>query len=332
MVLHAIRRAILWLLVPCCLLHAQKPNDTLSPAAPLPGVIALAAAQQIRLQGIAAPIAAPTLAPGDKITALFTLSDSGQAAQWLAEVTIVPLTQEERGAKPSWSVIYTGGGNEFHLDSPPAAYALRMFGPVLREPALADGWPERRARFTLSEDFLVFGFDRMCELALRLRERGEEIRMGFTTGPFPPDQIAWDKAWAARTGFTRADELVCAKQGFATVEFLMLADRTPGFRDIVTAAVKKPSLWTAVRRMNFGLFFNYDWKRLIRDDGAKYGVKDPVYTLPFALTVFGTHVANGAWIVTAARPPLLACAGVIGLIIEPPDSPSKRLEMRVIAA
>ena len=332
MALRTAGHAILCLLFSVGLLHAEEAEDTHPPAAPLPGVIALAAAQHIPLHGIDAPLATPTLAPGDRITALFTLTDAGQVKQWLAEVTIVPLAEKERGAKPRYSVIYSGDGNEFHLDSPPVAYALRMFGPVLREPAPTGDWPVKQARFTLDEDFLSFGFDRMCDLALRLRERGEEIRLGFTTGPFPPDQIAWGKAWAARTGFTRDDEMTCAKQSFATVEFLMLADRTPGFREILTAAVKKPSLWTAIRRMNFGLFFRYDWKRLTRADGAGYGVEDPVYTLPFALTVFGTHVANGAWVVTAARPPLLACAGVIGLIVEPPDRPGRRLEMRVIAA
>ncbi len=299
---------------------------------PLPTVTALAAAQKISLDGIASPRAVSRLRPGDRLSALFTLTDAGRVQQWLADVEIVPLTDEERRAKPPETVIYSGAGGEFHLDSPPAAFALRMFGPVTAAPPPTSGWPEKHARFTLRENFLSFGFDRMGDVVLRLRAVNDEIRVGFMTGAFAADQLAWGKDWARRVGFTREDELVCAKQAFATYEFLQLALHTPGFKEIFEATIKKPSIWTAVRKRNFGCFFNYDWARVTRLDGAAFGVTDQVYQLPFQLLLFGTHVADGVWTVTAARPPLLACAGILGLTIVPPDRLNKRLELRVLAA
>ena len=85
--------------------------------------------------------------------------------------------------------------------------------------------------------------------------------------------------------------------------------------------------------MNFGLWFSYDWKSVVRSSGEPYGLAFPVtYALPFSLTMFGKHIANGSWLVTEARPPMLASAGIVGLAVEPPDNKGKRLELRVIAA
>jgi hypothetical protein len=38
------------------------------------------------------------------------------------------------------------------------------------------------------------------------------------------------------------------------------------------------------------------------------------------------------WLATAARPPLLASAGVLALTVGPPDNKEKYLELHVIAA
>ena len=305
------------------------------PAPPLPAVVALAAARRIPLEGIDSIREAQTLRAGDAITLLFTLVESGHQQQWLAEVKVVALSDEERRSKPSDATIYSGSGNEFHLKSAPAAFALRMFGPFQDGTATGTQMPavaEKAARFTVKEDFLSFGFDRMCEVALRLRPIGREINLGFATGPFSKEQIGWGKQWVRDTGFTPDDELTCAKQGFATVEFLSLAQHTPGLQDIAQAAVEMPSLWSALRKMDFGKWFNYDWKKVTRLDGTPQGFSAPVYALPFGLTMFGSHVANGTWLVTAARPPLLACSGVLGLTVTPPNGKDKRLEMRLVAA
>jgi hypothetical protein len=303
---------------------------------PLASVVALAAAQHIPMQGIDPARETQVLRPGDALTVLFTLFENGHLQQWLAEIKVVPLSDEERRAKPREEVMYSGTGKEFHLGSAPAAFALRMFGP-LRDPDGAvrssGAVAEKRARFLVQEDFLSFGYDRFGELGLRLRAIGQEPRLGIMTGRFSEKDIAWYKRWVETTGFTPEDELICVKQSFALVEFLKIAQHTPGFKEIVEATIEIPSIWSVVQTRSFSTYFTYDWKNVQRLDGTPYGLASSgVYVLPFGLTMFGKHVANGSWLATAARPPLLASAGVVGLTVGPPDNKEKYLELHVIAA
>ena len=303
---------------------------------PLARVVALAAAQHIPLQGIDPARDTEVMRSGDALTVLFTLFESGHLQQWLAEIKVVPLTDEERRAKPREDIMYSGTGNEYRLASAPEAFALRMFGPLREATAVAPSSEpvlEKHARFLVQEDFLSFGYDRFGELILRLRTLGLVPGIGVTTGRFSEKDIVGGKRWAEKAGFTSADELICVKQGFALVEFLKIAQRTPGFKEIVEATIEIPSIWSVLRTRKLGVFFDYDWKSVQRLDGTPYGLASSgVYVLPFGLTMIGKHVANGSWFATAARPPLLASAGVVGLIVGPPDHKEKYLELHVIAA
>ncbi len=211
-----------------------------------------------------------------------------------------------------------------------------MFGPWRESnaSALPGKTPtEKRARFLVQEDFLSYGFDRYSELVLRLRTVGKEPLLGVMTGRFQEKDIAWFKQWAAEARFTPEDELNCVKQAFAQLEFLKIAQHTPGFEDIAKATLEIPSIWTVLRTWNIGCFFSYDFKSVQQLDGKPYGLEAAnVFTLPFSLTMFGKHVADGTWLTTTARPPLLASAGVLGLTVGPPDNKGKYLELRVIAA
>jgi hypothetical protein len=312
--------------------RADQPRASFAP--PFPATAAAAQARGIALEGFDPVREDLQLRPGDTVTALFTLREGDRRQQWLAEIKIVPLTPSEKSAAPREQTIYTQTGREFRLSSPPAAFGLRMFGPFRETDAPDARVREKTARFLVQQDYLSFGWDRMAELALRLREIGQEIKLGISTGKFSEEQIGWGKSWAAEARFTPEDETVCAKQGFAQVEFLMLADRTPGFRDIAKASVDMPSILSGLLTRNFGIWFSYDWKSVARHDAAQFGLSwdEPFYSLPFSLTMFGKHVANGTWLTTAPKPPLLTCGGVVGLAISPPNRADKQLEFRVIAA
>jgi hypothetical protein len=87
------------------------------------------------------------------------------------------------------------------------------------------------------------------------------------------------------------------------------------------------------RCIDLGGSFDFDFKNVQRSDGKPYGLESSnVYTLPFSFTLFGKNFAKGTWLATAARPPLLASAGVLALTVGPPENKEKFLELRVIAA
>lgn len=308
----------------------------LVPSAPLPRILALAAARKIALAGFDPFLGRTSLRAGDAITVLFTLSDGFRRQQWLAKIEVVPLTTAERQQAAQADTIYSASGKQFRLTGAPAAFALRMFGPVRESEIstdLLDSIGEKRARFILREDYLSFGFDRWAELILRLQRIGQEIRLGMATGPFSPEQVAKGQRWIAEVGFSTEDELVCARQAFAQVEFLKLAQNTPGFREILAETLELPSFWSVLRTTNRGTWFNYDWKNVRQLEGTNFGLNSTTLaSLPFGLTMLGKHVANGQWVATSARPPFLTSAGIVGLVIESPSQKSRRLELRVISA
>ena len=74
-------------------LPAEDPPHPVDPS-PFPSVVALATAQHIPLERFDPARVTQVLRPGDAITVLFTLVDGGHAKQWLAELKVVPLTEE----------------------------------------------------------------------------------------------------------------------------------------------------------------------------------------------------------------------------------------------
>jgi hypothetical protein len=322
-------------LAPCTALAGSwKPSSVPAQSyAPLPAVLAVARTVGIPLNGIdRATRSPPRLHPGDSITALFTIVEGGRRRQWLGAATVVPLTSEERESQPTVESFYSSAGTEFSLASGQAAVVLRMFGPFSNDTVIpGDGrlsWPERDSRLVISEDFLSFGFDRMCETALRLRAMGSQPGLRFATTPFSPETVARERRWESLSGFTREDEAVFAKQAFAMDEFLNLAESTPGLKEMAFEILGWPDLWAAIVHFDFGYSFSYDWKNL----ALRPGPNGVAYSLPFTLNVFHKREATGEWLVTRPSPPLLTCAGIFGLTARSIQHPSRILIMQVVSA
>jgi len=69
-------------------------------------------------------------------------------------------------------------------------------------------------------------------------------------------------------------------------------------------------------------------------DPATWGLPTgaPAYYLPIVLHLNHRPVLNLTFIVTAPRPPLLLCSGVVGLVAERPGDKTTRLIFRVLGA
>jgi hypothetical protein len=299
---------------------------------PFPRVVAVAAAQNLPLVGIDPFETSAELSTGDFVTVLFTLSEGARQQQWLAEFRAVDaMAQESAPAKAGSATIYTSTGEKFMFTSRSVALSLRIFGPCELDSAPAKPIAEKPARILVKSDFLSAGFNRSIETALRLREAKINLPYHLAPSPFPAERTAKDKAVVAAAGVTIEDERAIAATGPALMEFLRLAENTPGLKEIAFKIMDLPPIWAWVTGGDTGFFF--EPPTMTRLEGAPWGVAGTtVYRAPFTYWLKGAAAIQGQFYFAPPQPPLLTCAGVVGLEVHSPKHPEKRLELRVLAA
>jgi len=301
-------------------------------AQPLPAITALAAEQHLPLTGIDPLSEKPELRAGDFVTVLFTLTQGDTHRQWLAEFRAVELTSAERSAPAIDNrTVYTSTGQKFEFASHLAALDLQMFGPVEPNQPAATAVRKQQAHLLVRADFLGAGFNRLCEIVLRLPEAKRGLPYSTDYLPFPPARIARDKSVAEANGLRTEDERAIAAMGPALDEYLKIAEHTPGLRELVFAVADLPPIWRWLTGGQTGFYF--DPPQMAQLDGGAWGLPGtPVYRAPFTYWLKGTRAMKGVFFFTAPKPPLLTCAGIVALQVESPTHPEKRLELRVLAA
>jgi len=93
-----------------------------------------------------------------------------------------------------------------------------------------------------------------------------------------------------------------------------------------------PSVWTMLFKLNFSTRSVIDWKNTAPVGSALLGDSAQVYRLPFDLYMFGSHISQGGWFVTAPESPLTASGGVVGAWLQSVKHPENKMFMRVISA
>lgn len=301
-------------------------------AQPWPAIAALAAEQHLPLTGIDPSSEKPELRAGDFVTVLFSLTKGDTRRQWLAEFRAVEPTSAERSA-PSLEnrTMYTSTGLKFEFASHLAALDLRMFGPCELNPQAATVARPHQAHLLVRSDFLSAGFNRYCEIVLRLPEAKRDFPYFISSSPFPPERISHDKPVAQAIGLQLEDERAIAALGPALDEFLKIAERTPGLKELVLAIADLPPIWRWVFGGQTGFYF--DPLKMAQLDGSAWGLPGtPVYRAPFTYWLNGARAMKGVFFFTSPKPPLLTCAGIVALEVESPKHPERRLELRVLAA
>jgi hypothetical protein len=178
---------------------------------------------------------------------------------------------------------------------------------------------ERHARAFVSPEFLGLGLDAACRLSLRMHEGTEAAPSGGPAAKPPMPLSESDE----RTLFGTAPALAAFVQGIQA---------TPALSEIFWAITKRPSAWTIVRHggnLVFSVATTGEGGVVAAAGWPLLGL--PVYRMPLLLSFYQEPALRFTLFVTAPRPPLLATAGIVGIIAEPPRAEGKRLEIRLLA-
>lgn len=93
-------------------------------------------------------------------------------------------------------------------------------------------------------------------------------------------------------------------------------------------------MWSVLRHGGVKTFFRVDSKNVMLGDAAGWGLpaNAPLYHLPLILELNDQPALNITLAVTAPQPPLLACAGVVGMMAAKPGDKERYLAVRIVSA
>ena len=173
------------------------------------------------------------------------------------------------------------------------------------------------ARTMISPDLLGLGLDQSCRASIKwFRNSTGVAPKEKPPAPSPEEQ-------RALVGFFPA-----------LMAFFEAVEKTPGLRDILWDIVEKPSVWSILRRggrVDTGIDFK-ETPSLIEARAEKPATAGDVFRMPLKLALNDQPALRCALIVTAPRPPLLTCAGIIGIDADPPEGSAKHLTIRLVAS
>jgi hypothetical protein len=309
----------------------------LKPVPPFPAAVISAHANKIPVEGIDAIQDGDALNPGDSVTALVTLHEKGtRARQWLIyEEAVAPGPKETADMKPQPMVIYTKSGNKFDFKSSPTMVAVRTFGPFTeagdKRKLKAE---EKSARFPLDKGFLSLGLDRAAASIIRLKGGKLHGLFEFRGTPFSDADVAKGRKLAEDTRTTTDDERALCGACPALLSYCNCAQHTPGLEDIFFKVVETPSVWSVVRHVGISanLTVRTDLFRSADAVAWEPTAGAPVYYFPVALDLNNQPALKLTMVVTAPKPPLLACGGIVGMLAEKPGEKETFLTLRVVSA
>jgi hypothetical protein len=305
------------------------------PCAPL---IAAAQANHIPLDQIDPPADDDRLDPGDTVTALITLFEKGGRRQWLVYLEVVPPNAEERAQKPAPSmVLYSSFGGTQECVSVPAFVVVRTLGPFAESAKVGKPGkaPEKTARFALNKGFLSLGLHHAAAAFHRFQQGPTRGTWSVGHKPFSGDEIAKGRELATRLQFTPEQERGLIGSIPALMSYFEVVQNSPGLSDIFFNVVDLPSAWSILRNRGIksvGILFAR--KGLMQTSAALWDLPESAsaYHFPIDLHLNDHPALNLTFVVTSPQPPLLASAGVVGLLAEKPDDPEKYLTLRILSA
>ena len=297
-----------------------------------------ARAYRMPTQGFDLPRETDRLRPGDSLTALITLFEKGgRKSQWLLHVEAAEPTGEEKARtnKPP-RVLYVGAGDKVEFSRAMAPVNLRLLGPFTERSAKL--WSpkakEEKARVSVNEGFLSIGLDQAAAAVYRMRQEHFRGTFRVRSRPFTETEAAEGKKAIADLHLSMAEQRALVGANMALESFTRLVQETPGLDGLFFKVVKPPSIWSLV--WNLGVKINLDLEgKFVAPTGPipwNLGPGTPCYTYPLALRVNGKPALTTTLVAAPPRPPLLGCAGVVGMLAENPTDKETFLLFQIISA
>jgi hypothetical protein len=311
----------------------------LDPVPPCAALLAAAQANRIPLEGIDPPGQDDRLDPGDSVSALITLfQKDGRRSQWLVYLEVVaPNTEEQARKQPPPQTFYSSFGTKLKCVSSPAFVLVRTLGPFVESPkgSKPQKAGEKSARFALNKGFLSLGLNHTAEALYALKQTKAHGKMWVRNVPFTETELAEGRKVAATLELTREQDHAFIGGIPALQSYFEVIQNTPGLSDILFDILDLPSAWSMIRNGGIkDVEFHFERERVEEAKGGGWVVHDfgPAYHLPFVIKLNTRPALNLTFVVTSPNPPLLACAGVVGLLAEKPGQTQNYLTLRVLSA
>lgn len=307
------------------------------PAVPCSAAIASAQANKIPLNQIDPAMDGDTLNAGDSITGLVTLHQKGaRQLQWLVYMEVVSANVKDDFEKtPKPMVLYTTVGNKFEFASSPKMVTVRTIGPFIENGDKRRVKPEdKSARFALDKGSLSLGLDRAAAAVMRLKLMKEHGNFAFGGAPFSESEITKGRKVAAAAHITVDDERALCGAYPALLSYFNFAQHTPGLQDIFFKVVDMPSVWSMVRHVGVSANLRFETEQFRAADAFAWDASAPagVYYFPMSLDLNNQPALRLTLVVTAPKPPLLGCGGIVGMLAEKPGDKETYLTLRIISA
>ena len=279
----------------------------LSLAKPCAALTAFADTAHLPLRTFVPPTTRP-LAPGDRVVMLVQLRERDRIKQWLIALTAAALNDaEEKLPPPPDLVMNLNGGGELRFSNRTRlALDIVVAGPATVT-TTAGELTRTQSRALMSTDLLAVGLDASCRTMLRFKTVGADYK-------------------------PTSDELRSAMSfSPALVAFMQTMQSTAGLREVLWAVVEKPSLWSIARHAGIDTMINLttDISRASAEDWA-YVAPAETFAMPVEVKLNDQTALAAELFVTAPQPPLLTCAGIIGVRAHSPKHPERHVEIWIV--
>ncbi|MEO6874144.1 MAG: hypothetical protein ABI222_04925 [Opitutaceae bacterium] len=308
----------------------------------MPAIQQASQAAGLLLAGLAQPEARQTMRPGDSVTILVSLTKGEKLKQWLIVFSMEePRETEKRRGRDS-AHVYTSTGHEFRFDGGRAGIRIAMIGPLSASDAgrqAAKAPAIIRQRVLVDADYLALGMEQVPATMMEMRARKAanpslpQGSMDFGPTPYPPGPAAANAKVAEAVGITAASERAFIGSVLALQEFLQLASRTPGLKDVFMSVLDVP--WWSIVASAGNMKFDIQGMPFQRQlDSGSWGLPadEPVYAAPYLLGINGKPALLFQLAMTAPKAPLTVSAGIVGLAAGAPDGKGPVLTMQVIGS
>jgi len=296
------------------------------PCAALAGV---ARSHAIPLDGVDPLSEGAVVNPGDSVTALVTLVEKSRRTEWLLYLSADHGSASTTN-KSSKLVMHSTTGRKLEFASTRVPAAVRTLGPYdasnqKRKLKAAD----KTAPVSLQQGYLALGLDNAAKAAMRLRA-SKTKGLSYGPRPFGEKEIARGRELTNVVHLTVEEERALGGAGPALESYFTIVQQTEGLSDILFKLVDLPSMWSIARNKGVTVNFHFGHKE-IRERQVAAG-NPAAYEIPLALKLNGQTALEITIVATRSQPPLLACAGIVGLVATRPGAKDTWLAVQLLSA